>query len=89
MLCRYMVAIAGVPGSGKSTAAAEVSRRLNERREGTAQPDGCQLPCAIAVPMDGEAEGRAIRLCARADASAHHSLDTSQCWLQLLPNNTC
>jgi pantothenate kinase len=50
---RYMVAIAGVPGSGKSTAAAEVSRRLNERREGTAQPDGCQVPCAIAVPMDG------------------------------------
>jgi hypothetical protein len=61
MLRRYMVAIAGVPGSGKSTAAAEVSRRLNERREGTAQPDGCTAPCAIAVPMDGEHDCRTIQ----------------------------
>lgn len=71
MLRRYMVAIAGVPGSGKSTAAAEVSRRLNERREGTAQPDGCAAPCAIAVPMDGEHDCRATYFCAKAACNAY------------------
>ena len=86
MLHRYMVAIAGVPGSGKSTAAAEVSRRLNERREGTAQPDGCPAPCAIAVPMDGGCG--AIRLCGKADARAHHALGTSPCHVRLSTHST-
>lgn len=61
--CRYLVAIAGMPGSGKSTAAAEVARRLNERRDAGPQPtaidgggiDGGGQPTAIAVPMDGGA----------------------------------
>ena len=39
----YLVGVAGVPGSGKSTLVAEVCRRLNER---------CGIP-AVVVPMDG------------------------------------
>ncbi len=41
--------ISGVPGSGKSTAAAEVAARLNEQRAAA----GEATPSAIAVPMDG------------------------------------
>lgn len=47
---RHMVGIGGMPGSGKSTAAVEVARRISQRQAGSDDPSSAT---ALAVPMDG------------------------------------
>ena len=51
--CRHLVGIAGMPGSGKSTAASHISSSINSlwtERHGPSQN------CASCLPMDGEAK---------------------------------
>ena len=49
LVCRLIVGIAGIPGSGKSTLTAAVAARINAMRP---RLDGKQV--AVAIGMDGE-----------------------------------
>lgn len=69
---RLMIAVSGIPGSGKTTLAAKVSQRLNERyRE--ANPGLASLPdVATFLPMDGYHLTRA-QLSAMPDPTTAHA----------------
>lgn len=51
---RYIVGIAGAPGSGKTTAARAVCDRVNQQYAAGRQ-DGSAAEAAVVVPMDGTA----------------------------------
>ncbi|KAI4129648.1 MAG: hypothetical protein LQ338_002131 [Usnochroma carphineum] len=68
---RYLIAISGIPGSGKTTLASLVARRLNQRH--TDEEPGCaQQSIAAFVPMDGYHLSRA-QLSAMPDPTTAHA----------------
>lgn len=50
---RYLIAVSGIPGSGKTTLAAMVSSRLNEKHAIQSPGTHNGSPLAAFVPMDG------------------------------------
>lgn len=52
MTCRYMVAVAGCPGSGKTTAASLVQKMVNKRAPHFSRTHNA--PFASVASMDGE-----------------------------------
>ncbi|KAF2717899.1 P-loop containing nucleoside triphosphate hydrolase protein [Polychaeton citri CBS 116435] len=70
---RYMIAVSGIPGSGKTTLAARVSQRINERHQ-TTSPGiaGETRSIATFLPMDGYHLTRA-QLSAMPDPSTAHA----------------
>lgn len=56
MWCRYIVGLAGPPGSGKTTLASEVVQRLNKlwlQKASSLDSQVKPLNVATALPMDG------------------------------------
>ena len=50
---RYLIAVSGIPGSGKTTLAARVSNRLNELHAQQSPGTSAGSPLAAFIPMDG------------------------------------
>ncbi|EMC97515.1 hypothetical protein BAUCODRAFT_454651 [Baudoinia panamericana UAMH 10762] len=69
---RVMVAISGIPGSGKTTLAATVAQRLNERWHKEQPALQSQLSIATFLPMDGYHLTRA-QLSAMPDPTTAHA----------------
>ncbi|KAL8675999.1 MAG: hypothetical protein Q9186_007435 [Xanthomendoza sp. 1 TL-2023] len=68
---RFLIAVSGIPGSGKTTLASLVVRRLNQRH--SEESPGCALqPVAAFVPMDGYHLSRA-QLSAMPDPTTAHA----------------
>ncbi|EME44822.1 hypothetical protein DOTSEDRAFT_173196 [Dothistroma septosporum NZE10] len=69
---RYLIAVSGIPGSGKTTLAAKVADKLNDRwRDGTAARTP-QQTIATFLPMDGYHLTRA-QLSAMPDSNTAHA----------------
>ncbi|KAI1178689.1 P-loop containing nucleoside triphosphate hydrolase protein [Nemania sp. FL0916] len=67
---RFMIAIGGIPGSGKTTLSQTVTQALNARH--ASQQPGAEEPIAAFVPMDGYHLTRA-QLSAMPDATTAHA----------------
>ncbi|KAI9737749.1 MAG: hypothetical protein M1834_009117 [Cirrosporium novae-zelandiae] len=67
---RFMIAIAGIPGSGKTTLAALITKRLNTLHA-DAHPSFVTTPPAAFIPMDGYHLSRA-QLSALPDPTTAH-----------------
>ncbi|KAF1960299.1 P-loop containing nucleoside triphosphate hydrolase protein [Byssothecium circinans] len=50
---RYLIAVSGIPGSGKTTLAAIVSNRLNELHAKQSPSTSSSSPLSAFIPMDG------------------------------------
>ncbi|KAL9607010.1 MAG: hypothetical protein Q9167_008036, partial [Letrouitia subvulpina] len=68
---RLLIAVSGIPGSGKTTLASLVSRRLNDLH-GQHEPGCAQQAIAAFVPLDGYHLSRA-QLSALPDPAAAHA----------------
>lgn len=68
---RLLIAIAGIPGSGKTTLASTVSTRLNSLHK-TESPACASTPIAAFIPLDGYHLSRA-QLSALPDPSTAHA----------------
>jgi len=50
---RHLIAVSGIPGSGKTTLAALVTKKLNERYHQSSPGTSCGNDIAAFIPMDG------------------------------------
>jgi len=69
---RLLVAISGIPGSGKTTLAAKVSEGLNQKHAQESPGTSNSQPLAAFIPMDGYHLSRA-QLDAMPDSTTAHS----------------
>ncbi|KAF2269218.1 kinase-related protein [Lojkania enalia] len=69
---RYLIAVSGIPGSGKTTLAAMVSKRLNDLHAKASPGTHNSSPLAAFVPMDGYHLSRA-QLDAMPDPVSAHA----------------
>ncbi|KAF1921736.1 P-loop containing nucleoside triphosphate hydrolase protein [Ampelomyces quisqualis] len=69
---RVLIAVSGIPGSGKTTLAAIVSKRLNEKHAQESPGTSNSNPLAAFIPMDGYHLSRA-QLDAMPDPESAHA----------------
>ncbi|KAF2833893.1 P-loop containing nucleoside triphosphate hydrolase protein [Ophiobolus disseminans] len=69
---RLLVAVSGIPGSGKTTLAAKVSNRLNEKHAQESPGTSNSNPLSAFIPMDGYHLSRA-QLDAMPDSTNAHA----------------
>jgi len=68
---RFLIAVSGIPGSGKTTLAATIATRLNELNGRESPGSSCGTPVAAFIPMDGYHLSRA-QLSAMPDPTTAH-----------------